>query len=168
MRRTLFVLVMLGCSQSSQEDLERRKPKVDAALAEPPPSTGDPATAGVVSCYSTGAPTNTCTAPAYCCFTNYTADHNGYCTSTAACEWGTILCDGPEDCANGERCCATASADPVEGITGYSVACKASCDGPKLDHELCHPSATNTCASGSCVTAYGNANDLPRTLYVCL
>src|SRR5262245_32035972 len=51
---------------------------------------------GVVSCYSPSAPSATCALPTHCCFTNYSADHAGSC-DTAACTWGTINCDGPED-----------------------------------------------------------------------
>jgi hypothetical protein len=120
-----------------------------------------------VTCYSSGAPSRTCASPAYCCFNNYSSDHNGYCTTTESCAFGAITCDGPEDCTGGQRCCATAERDPDIGTTGYKLACKTSCGGPDLDFELCHANVTNTCASGSCVTAFGNANDLPRTLYVC-
>jgi hypothetical protein len=167
MRHMLFLLAVVGCSHVDTDDADRRKPKgVDAAIVEETPS-GDPAATGVVSCYSQGAPTRTCTNPDYCCFDNYSSHHNGYCTATESCSWGTIRCDGPEDCGSGERCCATATRDPLLGTTSYSLSCRAgSCGGPPVDHELCHPGAS-TCATGSCVTAYGNANDLPRTLYVC-
>src|ERR1043165_1067864 len=58
---------------------------------------------GTVSCYSEYAPSATCTLPSHCCFSNYSAEHAGSC-DTAACTWGTIDCDGPEDCAIGQRC----------------------------------------------------------------
>jgi len=169
MRRTLFVVLLLGvlaCNTDSADDAERRKPRhVDAAQAVDAAPPGDPTQAGVVACYSEGGPSNTCTLPVHCCFDNYSAQHNGGCMSTE-CNWGKIVCDGPEDCGSGLHCCATASRDPDLGTTGYQVACKASCDGPPLDHELCHDSST--CGARSCVPAYGNANDLPRALSVCL
>jgi len=168
MWRMLFILAALGCTVPADEDVERRKPRVDASTTtdDPPPPPGDPAAAGVVSCYSSGAPNNTCTSPAYCCFNNYTADRNGYCTTTGT-DWGVITCDGPEDCSAGQRCCATAIRNEGSLIAnGYRMACQSSCGGPTLDYELCHPNAS-TCAQGSCVTAYGNATDLPRSLYVC-
>lgn len=164
------MVAVLGCSHSATgdvDDLERKKPrKVDAGTTTTD-AMAEPTAPGTVSCYSQGAPDTMCSAPEYCCFDNYTAHHNGYCTSSEACWWGTITCDGPEDCGSGESCCATAERDPELGTTGYTIACRAgACGGPPLDHELCHPDA-NTCASGSCVTAYENANDLPRSLYVC-
>lgn len=165
-RATCCVVLVIACSHSPVGEAERRKPRVDAAAAPDSSSSGDSSEAGIISCYSEGAPSNTCTLPVHCCFDNYSAQHNGYCT-TSTCSWGTITCDGPEDCADGLRCCATAARDADLGTTGYDVSCKPACDGPPLDHELCHPTA-DTCVSGSCVTAYGNANDLPRTLYVCL
>src|SRR5688500_1967704 len=148
MWRTLFIFAAFGCSQAitdeAAEDAERRKPRVDAATTtdEPPPPPGDPAAAGIVSCYSSGAPANTCATPAYCCFNNYSASHDGYCTTTETCSFGTILCDGPEDCASGQQCCATAMRDPYFGTTGYQLACRSgSCGGPPFDRELCHPNA---------------------------
>jgi hypothetical protein len=123
---------------------------VDAATTSPPP-------AGTVSCYTEGAPATTCTLPEHCCFTNYSAQHDGAC-ETSACAYGTISCDGPEDCGTGEHCCAHA----------INVACQASaCGAPPVDNELCHPGGAACSNGGSCVTALGNANDLPRTLDVC-
>jgi hypothetical protein len=166
-RAKVLLVCVAACGGATSEELERRKPRVDAAAAPDGATTsGDSTEAGVVSCYGDGAPSSTCTLPVHCCFTNYTAAHNGYCT-TSACGWGTITCDGPEDCGDGLRCCATAQTDPALGTTGYDVSCKPSCDGPPLDHELCHPAA-DTCASGACVSAYDHAYDLPRTLHVCL
>ncbi|HEU4728115.1 MAG TPA: hypothetical protein VFT22_09510 [Kofleriaceae bacterium] len=167
----------------------RRRPPADAATsadAAPPPADapvdsggstgggggtgGTGGISGTVSCYSEGYPNTTCTLPVHCCFSNYSAQHNGECT-TSACTWGTISCDGPEDCASGQHCCAHASIDPDWGTIGYTLACQASACGPApVNQELCHPSATSaagTCSSGSCVTAFGNDNDLPRTLYIC-
>jgi len=140
---------------------------IDApVMVDAPVLVDAPTTAITVSCYSQGAPANTCSAPSTCCFDNYTAQHNGFC-SQSTCSWGTIRCDGPEDCGSGQRCCATAQRDPNLGTTGYILACKAgTCGGPPLDFELCHP-GPNTCASGSCVSAFGTANDLPRSLSVC-
>lgn len=120
---------------------------------------------GTVSCYSQGDPTNTCTLPVHCCFDNYTSAHDGAC-STGTCTYGTITCDGPEDCNTGELCCAHAIRDPDLGTTGYTIACQTgSCGNDSLNVEICHP-ATG-CSSGTCVTAYLHDNDLPRTLDVC-
>jgi len=168
-KRVLWIgaaLSLAACTSASDDTaVERRRPRPDArqpdAAPTPPPSTG-----GTVSCYRSGNPSATCSAPQVCCFTNYSSQHDGSCSS-GACTWGTIRCDGPEDCAAGEHCCAHATVDPDEGTQGYMLACQASaCGSPPLDHELCHPGGT--CPSGlSCVSAYGNANDLPRSLYVC-
>ena len=119
------------------------------------------AAAGDITCYSEGDPGATCTLPVHCCFTNYSSQHDGYCT-TSACAYGTITCDGPEACAGGV-CCAHAITDPYFGTVGYTVACQSSCGG---DREICHPASG--CSTGaSCITALGNDSDLPRTLYVC-
>ena len=127
---------------------------VDAARAEP----ADPA--GSVSCYSEGAPEATCTLPVHCCFSNYSAEHDGYCTASE-CAWGTIDCDGPEDCAAGERCCATA-----RPYGGWRLGCQVDAYGePPGGEELCHDRAD--CSAGTCSGAYGVAYDLPRTLSVC-
>ena len=131
-------------------------PSVDAAIATPPPS--DPT--GTISCYTEGAPQATCTLPTHCCFGNYSSQHNGYCT-TVACSASTIECDGPEDCASGQHCCAT-----VVPNVGWKLACQASaCSAPPVGDELCHDSST--CSGGSCVSAYDANYDLPRTLSVC-
>ena len=122
---------------------------------------------GTVSCYADVRPTATCTLPVHCCFTNYSSQHNGTCT-TDACVWGTISCDGPEDCGEGQRCCAHAIMDAEDINVGYTLACQSTACGPApINQEMCHPGA-NTCPAGkTCVTAYGNDNDLPRTLYIC-
>jgi hypothetical protein len=119
--------------------------------------------AGAVTCYTEAAPANTCSLPAHCCFTTYARHHDGHC-SQAECLFGTIACDGPEDCRDGERCCGHAITSSLAGTIGYSIACRASCDGP-LAREICHPETG--CSRGTCVNAYGVDNDLPRTLYVC-
>jgi hypothetical protein len=129
----------------------------------------DAGTPGVVSCYSEGNPTATCTLPSHCCFTNYSAQHNGACTSSS-CGWGTIECDGPEDCSAGQRCCAHALEDPSNIVVGYTLSCQQdACGSAPVNEELCHPTtaATGTCSTGTCVTAVGNNNDLPRTLSIC-
>ena len=129
----------------------------------------DAGVAGVVSCYSEGNPGATCTLPTHCCFTNYSSQHNGQCTSSA-CTWGTITCDGPEDCPAAQRCCSHAIVDSSDTVIGYALACQATACGPQpLDEELCHPTLTptGTCSAGQCVTTVNHNNDLPRTLYIC-
>src|SRR5213078_868731 len=64
----------------------------DAMAADAGTTTGG---AGIVSCYTEGAPGNTCTLPIHCCFTNYSSQHDGFCMNTA-CTYGTIDCDGPD------------------------------------------------------------------------
>jgi hypothetical protein len=163
-------LVLAACaSDSSELSDEARKGKghgststtADAAVTSADAATTTPTTSsGTVSCYSEGAPSNACTLPTHCCFSNYSAQHNGSC-STSACTWGTIDCDGPEDCAAGQYCCANA----VDG-GGWMLACQStSCGAPPLHEELCHDSAS--CSSGSCVNTLSVNWDLPRTLYVC-
>lgn len=132
---------------------------------------GGTSSGGTVACYASGSPSASCTLPTHCCFTNYSAQHDGTCT-TDVCAYGTMSCDGPEDCPSGQRCCAHANDDPDWGILGYSLGCQVDACGPApLNQELCHPTATSvagTCSTGThCVTAYGNDNDLPRVLYIC-
>ena len=120
-----------------------------------------------MSCYRENAPAATCSAPEVCCFTNYSAQHNGAC-GTSACAWGTITCDGPEDCGTGQRCCAHGDWDPDWGMKGWKLACSSTaCGAPPLNRELCHPGGAPCSGGKSCVSAYGLANDLPRSLYVC-
>jgi hypothetical protein len=147
----------------------------DAAIGsdvggEPIGDGGGPGGGGVVSCYSAFSPTATCALPTHCCFTNYSAEHAGSC-DTDRCTWGTIECDGPEDCGTGQRCCAHVLVDPEEGITGYKLACQAdACGAAPANVELCHgdSSATDTCDGGrACVSAASNDYDLPRTLSIC-
>jgi hypothetical protein len=131
---------------------------------------GGIAGAGVVSCYSAYAPSATCALPTHCCFTNYSAEHAGSC-ATAACTWGTIDCDGPEDCATGQRCCAHVIIDPDDGITGYKLACQTdACGAAPANVELCHGGSTaaGTCdGDRACVSAENQDYDLPRTLSIC-
>ncbi len=163
-----------GCGVSQDErDLEKRHPRVDAATpgtvadASTPPDASPPSgNPGVVSCYSEGLPSASCTTPSHCCFSNYSSAHNGYCT-TATCAYGTIDCDGPEDCGTGQRCCAHAIIDPDQGLTGYRLACQTTaCGTAPANEELCHSSSTCS-GGGSCVSAFGNQNDLPRTMSIC-
>jgi hypothetical protein len=126
---------------------------------------------GTVACYTTGNPGASCTLPVHCCFTNYDSSHDGACSS-AACTWGTIDCDGPEDCASGQHCCATVIADQDTGIMGYTLACQsAACGAAPTHQELCHPTSSpgGTCSGSgrSCVPALGHDNDLPRSLSIC-
>jgi hypothetical protein len=150
---------------------------VDAVMRPPDAGVTDAGTGGgggggtgMVGCYSEGSPAATCALPTHCCFTNYSAAHNGACT-TDVCSYGTISCDGPEDCPTGQRCCAHAIEDPDYGTLGYTLACQSTaCGAAPLNQELCHPTAiaAGTCATGTrCVTTVGNDNDLPRTLYIC-
>jgi len=125
---------------------------------------------GVVSCYAEFAPSATCTLPTHCCFSNYSVQHTGSC-ETSSCSWGTIDCDGPEDCAGGQHCCGHVIIDPDEGIMGYRLACQAAACGAAPAHvELCHPasSAAATCGTGkTCVSAATADHDLPRSLSIC-
>ncbi len=149
---------------SSTED-RRRRPDAGVVVIAADAATAPGSGTGTVSCYYQANPSATCAAPTHCCFSNYSAQHNGEC-STASCSWGTIDCDGPEDCASGQHCCSHQTSDPEWGITGYKLSCQSAACGPApTSYELCH---TQTCSNGgSCVSAYGVANDLPRSLSVC-
>jgi len=169
-----IVASLLGCAvvtsascagEPEGTDADRRRPRVDAAVEADAPPPADSSAMGSVTCYAQYDPRATCNAPDHCCFSNYNAYHNGECT-TATCAWGTITCDGPEDCAAGEECCSTAIVG-AGGIEGYRLACQASACAPAPDgYELCHASAT--CPRGeACVSVWGVAPELPRTLSVC-
>lgn len=175
---------------SSIDDIARRRPPVDARVADARPSDasasdaspnsdaggqpggdgGSTGAPGVVSCYLEAYPASSCTLPTHCCFSNYSSAHNGECSSSS-CTWGTIECDGPEDCASGQYCCAHATMDPEYGLTGYKLSCQATaCGAAPVNQELCHPtsSLSGTCSGGrTCVPALGNDNDLPRSLSIC-
>jgi hypothetical protein len=145
---------------------ERRPhPRKDAGTDPAPDAPTTPTEGNTVTCYASYDPAATCSLPVHCCFSNYSAAHNGECT-TSSCAWGTIDCDGPEDCASGASCCSQALVG-ADGIEGYRMACQADACGPIPDsYELCHTSAT--CDGGrSCVTAYGNAPEFPRTINIC-
>ncbi len=156
-----------GASDSSGVDAGDSADAADAADA------ADDAAVETVACYTEGFPTNTCTLPVACCFSDYSSQHDGYC-STDPCPWGTLTCDGPEDCTSGGVCCANPLFDSTDGsLIGYRVACQPGPCGSSLAvRELCHPTGTTqgTCSSASaqCVSAYGNDNDLPPILYVCM
>ena len=147
-------------------------PVNDASIIIDASAGSDAATpGGIVACYTSGAPDAVCTLPVHCCFTNYSSAHDGAC-STAACTWGTIDCDGPEDCPSGQRCCAHVIEDPDSGITGYKLACQSAACGPApANQELCHPTSSpaGTCSDSgrTCVPALNHDNDLPRALSIC-
>jgi len=157
---------------STDDELEARKHYRDAAsvdMSTPPPADAPTSsgTGGSVTCYSEGNPGASCKLPVHCCFTNYSSAHNGECTSNS-CAWGTISCDGPEDCGGGQHCCAHNTIDPVEGSIGWTLSCQSSaCGAPSVNEELCHPGGAACSNGGSCTSTYLVNNDLPRTLYIC-
>jgi hypothetical protein len=123
----------------------------------------------VVACPNGADAEATCSGGEHCCFTNYTAAHDGYCTTTS-CFYGTVGCDGPEDCDTGEICCMAALVDPNDGAIGYTAACRAgACAETPLDHELCHVGG-DACSNPAqtCSPAATSDADLPRALAVCL
>jgi hypothetical protein len=164
MLQTRFICVALcalaACenARAGSETQAARHHNPDAAVVSSPDAST--ATGNTVTCYSEGDPTATCTLPVHCCFTDYSSFHDGTCT-TEACAWGTISCDGPEDCASGQSCCANTLYDAAGDIAGVAVACTSS----TCETEICH--TTSDCSSGTCVTAYGNDNSLPRALNIC-
>jgi hypothetical protein len=159
---------LAACSESEDgTTLDRRPHRPDAAVIQADAAPASPGPSGVVSCYTEGDPSQTCSLPTHCCFSNYSSQHDGSCSSNT-CTWGTISCDGPEDCATGQHCCSHARFDSSGALAGYSLACQANaCGSAPGDHELCHTGGAACSNGGSCVTAYGNANDLPRTLDIC-
>jgi hypothetical protein len=121
----------------------------------------------IVSCYTEGNPAQSCTLPTHCCFSNYSSQHDGFCSNNA-CIYGTITCDGPEDCTGGQHCCSHALFDSGGSVNGYSMACQASaCGAAPANYELCHTDGAACSNGGTCVSAYLRDNDLPRTLDIC-
>lgn len=169
-----------SAEEGSTSDVEARRqpppkdagvPHTDASVPVDAAPPGDPGRPGIVSCFSQFDPATTCsTATSHCCFSNYSAAHDGECTASA-CAWGTISCDGPEDCGTGQHCCAHALIDPNDGMYGYQLACQTAACGPApVNQELCHPTSSGAAVCGSghtCVPAAGNDNDLPRALSIC-
>jgi hypothetical protein len=156
------MLVLAACVGDASDDIdiandaavvERRRPKPVFPQPPPPPASGS------VTCYSDAAPAATCTAPSQCCFGSG-FDPDGSCSSST-CSWGSVSCDGPEDCTSGQRCCATVTA------AGVRVACATSCLSPlQGGDELCHE--PSICDGGRwCVTAFGTQPALPRNLSIC-
>src|SRR6266496_2087491 len=123
-------LALAACADDStvvSNEARRRRDAGTTTLVDSSTTTADAATSssGTITCYTEGAPANTCTLPVHCCFSNYSAQHDGYCT-TDSCTWGTITCDGPEDCASGENCCAS-----QDSYGGWMLACQSGgCGAP--------------------------------------
>ena len=165
-----FVSVCALAACAEREDgttLDRKVRHPDAAVAQADAAPVTSGEAGVISCYTEGNPAQSCTLPVHCCFSNYSSEHDGRCT-TDDCAYGTIDCDGPEDCAAGEHCCSHALYASDRSLIGYSIACQATACGAAPDNrELCHTDGPACANGGSCVSAYGIANDLPRTLDIC-
>ena len=166
LRFAAFLLAFCACqvSETSTSVDRHHHGSVDAAVSQTDSSVSQPdasQSTEIVTCYSEGNPGATCTLPVHCCFTGYDSAHDGYCT-TETCAFGTISCDGPEDCASGSPCCAHSVQDPTDGTIGIRVACEAGGCAPH-DIEVCH----STCSHGTCVSASGHDNDLPRTLNIC-
>lgn len=158
------VCALAACSQGEDgTTIERRHPRTDAAVVQ----ADAPSATGTVTCYTEGDPAQSCGLPVHCCFSSYSSQHDGYCT-TSTCAYGTIDCDGPEDCASGEHCCSHALFSTDGSLSGYAIGCQASaCGAAPRNYELCHSGGSACSNGGSCVTAYGNDNDLPRTLAIC-
>ena len=155
---TLGTLAACAVDTTELDAVERKKPKPGHSLVDAA-TTGDFSSGGIVSCYSQAAPSATCTLPARCCFSQATY-HDGSC-STTACSWGSIACDGPEDCAAGQNCCATYTS------AGVQLACQSgACAAPPAGDELCHE--PSICPDGRwCITAFGTQPALPQTLAIC-
>jgi len=131
----------------------------------------DPATPGVVSCYASFAPDQTCAPGVACNFSNYSSTHDGQCSNDFPQTYGLATCDGPEDCAAGSVCCV------VMGFIGdapvVNMACQATaCATGNGNFELCHPTGnpSGTCADTSkqCVLAGAAADfSIAQNLHVC-
>ena len=151
------ITALAGCVGDAEDadELERKKPKPGSTV-----DAGAGTTSGVYTCYATSAPAQTCTTAQACCFDG-TFEHSGSCSSSACTTYGSLRCDGPEDCSDGQKCCATITRD------GVTVGCAAECL-PYFEggDELCHE--PSFCSGGrSCITAYGTQPALPRTVSIC-
>jgi hypothetical protein len=80
-----------------------------------------------------------------CCLNGTMEDFSGSCMALASCVGAAFACDGPEDCATGDVCCANFSNDTAE--------CKSAndCTFQPNSKAMCHSDAD--CAVGSCIPA---------------
>src|SRR5690349_784 len=129
--------------------------------------SGGSTTGRSITCFSGGAPDTVCTGADHCCFSNYSALHDGYCATTT-CEFGTLNCDGPEDCPAGNVCCAQRFTDPSGVALSYTVACRTGSSCPSGTWQLCHSTAP---ANGGCpagTTCQSGVNfELPKAIQNC-
>ena len=72
-----------------------------------------------------------------------------------------FVCDGPEDCSGGTKCCATITSG------SFTIGCQAECL-PYFQNgeELCHE--PSVCSNNRwCITANGTQPALPPSLAIC-
>ena len=171
MRWLALVVALVACGDDAPTKHDGGT--LDDGTTQMPDGDGSGSTGGstsidgqAISCYTQGNPTATCTLPTHCCFSNFSAQHDGFCEASE-CAWGTIECDGPEDCTSGGHCCSHQLTDS-NGLIGYRVACQAAaCGASPANEELCHGNGPACANGGTCITAFGNNNDLPRSLSIC-
>jgi hypothetical protein len=151
----LIVGSLLGCNTPPKEDEQGVELHAAAATSF-----------ARIACYSSGAPNTVCSGGQHCCFSNYSADHNGYCSASDPCDF-RMDCDGPEDCGSGQVCCAKRLTDPSGIALGYKVACTTRSACPSGQWQLCHSSASKTkCPTGhACVPTYNY--ELPKVVQLC-
>ena len=160
------VCALAACSQSEDgTTLDRRHPRPDATVVTTADAASTP-TAGDVSCYTEGNPAQSCALPVHCCFSNYSSQHDGLCTTSA---WRTARSLRRAGRLRDRPALLLARAVLERGsLSGYSLACQANaCGAAPASYELCHRGGAACSNGGTCVTAYLNDNDLPRTLDIC-
>src|SRR5262245_30456264 len=165
--RLIGLLLLSACfgsgSPSGASEAARKPPPPPPDMAMGGGGFGDPASAGVFSCYTPSACAQTCSAPQYCCFNNSqlygVQGEQGNCSNTpcvqSGSQFGSQTCDGPEDCPSGQLCCAVEVWDPENGIVTNTIACQAgpcAASSPNIAYELCHPNGAPCSISGqSCI-----------------
>jgi hypothetical protein len=95
-----------------------------------------------------------------CCVTRQGMTTTATCVATGTCGGSTASCDGPEDCAPAEDCCATVSGP---GMGGGETSCTDSCGG----FVLCNDSGDcPTMSPNCCANPFGDGNVC--TQFACL
>lgn len=165
MLRLLALVSLVACSTHVPEEEERRR--LDAAV------NGDPSRAGIISCFTSSNPGQTCQSPTpTCCFSNKNAFENGMCqTFSAPCAYGKETCDGAEECPLGWKCFAN-EYRPTANTTAWDISCHLLPPTTGIvTYTMCHPNGGGTvqCPDGQTCTQVYDAGvfNLPRALYIC-
>jgi hypothetical protein len=145
------LLVALGCDDGGRNSPDLGIPD----LKPPPPDMAKVFDLANLDFKGVGCGNMTCSPTETCCVTPVGAAFQSMCRAGTSCGSGSAaaLCDGPEDCMNGEGCCAQVVFDvpdgggtgpmPQSGMAGCGAMCPAEVLGGGLNRtdfksKLCH------------------------------